>query len=110
MCDPDSITIYKTYMNHFVYTGPVPVVLRPYAKLDAKVKTIPIEVYGGVKCKYAENFAVGYYYDKKQGKSYQIQERKVLSKGCTKELKINEFQSKGAKCPVAKLGMFLMFL
>ena len=91
-------------------TGPVPVVIRPYVKLDATVKTIPIEVYAGVKCQYAENFAVGYYYDKKQGKSYPINERKAISKGCTKELKINEFQSKGAQCPVAKLGMFCFVL
>ena len=88
-----------------IHTGPVPVIIRPYVQLNAKVKTIPVEVYGGVKCRYAENFQVGYYYDKKAGKSYPIKERKALSKGCTKELKINEFQSKGQQCPVAKLGM-----
>ena len=67
-------TYYKT-------TGPVPVILRPYLKLDAQLKTIPIEVYAGVRCRYAENFAVGYLYDKK-GKSGPIRERKVISKGC----------------------------
>ena len=85
-------------------------VIRPWAKLHAKIKAIPIEVYGGVKCKYAENFQVGYYYDKKEGKSNPIIERKVAKKGCTKELKINEFQNKGQKCPVAKLGMNFLYV
>ena len=81
--------------------------IRPYVKLDAKVKSLPVEVYAGVKCRYSENFAVGYYYDKKQGKNYPIHQRKTLSKECTKELKINEFEGKGAECPGEQLGMFL---
>ena len=88
-----------------VYIGPVPIVIRPYVRLDAKINTIPINVYAGIKCRYAENVAVGYYYDKKQGKSYPIHERKILSKACTKQLEMTDFESKGIECPDAELGM-----
>ena len=103
---PSQFTIYKpiTSCLIYIYIGPVPVAIRPYVKLDAKIKSLPIEVYAGVKCRYAEKFAVGYYYDKKRGKNNPIQERKTLKKGCTKELKINEFESKGTQCPAEQLG------
>ena len=46
--------------------GPVPVIIKPYIQLNAKLKSVPISIEAGIRCSYREKFELGYHYDKKK--------------------------------------------
>lgn len=44
--------------------GPVPVIIKPFVSLSAKITTVPLSVKAGVECHYGETIRMGYEYTK----------------------------------------------
>eukprot|EP01084_Bolivina_argentea_P301425 520029_1 len=85
------------------FIGPVPVVIKPFIAISARITTLPLRIYAGITCHYGEVLKVGYNYD--NGNGNDIKSRTPHSNnGCEKVFEMGSEEENEEDCPAMQLG------
>jgi len=109
----EKLLSFGQYFSFWI--GPVPVIMKPFIQIDAKLETIPIRVYTGFECYYGETYIIGYEYEQKwvwawfnsgiKTTQNQIHSRSPNENNqCTKTFDVSVVNDDDEDCPISELG------